>query len=613
MKNVMKRVVIVALSLVVWGCGSGDSTEVTDGKGDEKKGKYFIDPDFKKMEPADEVEKTDEKVGDPRQALLEKEWGLYKDKVLTHSAADLTQDEKEMLRHLLKAAALIEDLHMLQLHPRNLEWEKQINTSGTEVEKKIFTRFQNPWCADNESRECCALAEKPEKQIGHMHWPNDMLDPEYKALSKQINGRELISPFTVVSRNKDSKLEAVPFSQTDVLGPKMKEVARELRAAASSATHKSLKKFLLSRADALEADEPYPYDDSDYDWIAVKGDWEVTVGPYETYKNPYQLKALFEMYIGRVDKKITGELVKFKANLQAMENALGELVGTEIYKSRKLDPRISIRAVDIWMASGDGRRDRGATVAFHLPNRGKSVDEGLYKKVMMVNHSMAFEGVSKARADLVLDESQIKYVNAKADITNVTFHEFAHGFGAYHEMKVKNPKGKETTVKEALKEYDSLLEEEKADTFGLWLLSFQKRNGWVDEEQEMVRYTSALMHILGLLQYPLNGVYPRMVAIQLGWYLDAGAVNWDEKTGRFTMNYEKMPAAVESLAKKVATIQLTGDYDQAKELIGKYIVSKGEKDYELKGVLAQARKVMMDKFEKAGIKSPSLRYEVTDL
>ena len=104
-----------------------------------------------------------------------------------------------------------------------------------------------------------------------------------------------------------------------------------------------------------------------------------------------------------------------------------------------------------------------------------------------------------------------------------------------------------------------------------------------------------------------------MVAIQLGWYMDAGAVNWDEKTGRFTMHYEKMPAAVESLAKKVATIQLTGDYDQAKELVGKYIVSKGEKDYELKGILAQARKVMMDKFEKAGIKSPSLRYEVTDL
>ena len=98
----------------------------------------------------------------------------------------------------------------------------------------------------------------------------------------------------------------------------------------------------------------------------------------------------------------------------------------------------------------------------------------------------------------------------------------------------------------ALQVLKALLEEEKADTFGLWLRSFQKKNGWVDEKQGMVRYTSALMHILGLLQYPLSGVYPRMVAIQLGWYLDAGAVTWDEKTGRFvesnTLNGKKFRA-----------------------------------------------------------------------
>ena len=217
------------------------------------------------------------------------------------------------------------------------------------------------------------------------------------------------------------------------------------------------------------------------------------------------MKALIEMYIGREDKKITGELARFKQNLQAMENALGELVGPEIYKSRKLDPRIAIRAVDIWMASGDGRRDRGATVAFHLPNRGKSVDEGLYKKVMMVNHSMAFEPVSKARAALVLDTAQLELVDAAADIKNVTFHEFAHGFGAFHEMKITNPKGKITTVKEALVEYDSLLEELKADTFGMWRLSFQKKNGWVDERRGRVRDVSALMHVRGVRQYLPRG------------------------------------------------------------------------------------------------------------
>jgi hypothetical protein len=549
---------------------------------------------------------------DHRQARLETEWNLYADTVITHSAAELPDSEKAMLRHLLDAAALIDELHMLQLNPQELEWRDRIEAAGTDIEKKVFFRYQSPWCADDTSKECCALAEKPKKEIGYGFWPEGFTDEEYDGLGAQINGAELLSPFTVVRRGKDGKLAAIPFVESDLFGPKMRAVAASLRAAAQTAPSKSLKKFLESRADAFEAAEAFPYDASDYDWIALDGPWEVTVGPYETYKEPRQLKAAFEMYIARENPELSAELARFKKNLQPMEDALGALVGAEIYKSRKLDPRIAIRAVEVWMAAGDGRRDRGATVAYHLPNRGKSVDEGLYKKVMMVNHSLAFEPVSKARAALVLDEAQVPYVDAMADIRNVTFHELAHGFGAYGELKVKNAKGVTTTVKEALKEHDSMMEELKADTVGLWLVANGTGSAG-DPEEAKRRYASGVMHSLGLLQYPLDGTYPRMVAIQLGWLLDQGALVWNGAAQRYRIDFDRMPAAVEALVKKVATIQLTGDYAGAQALVDAYISRKGEADYELRGVLAEARRVMMDKFKTAGIKSPSLRYAVTGL
>jgi hypothetical protein len=261
------------------------------------------------------------------------------------------------------------------------------------------------------------------------------------------------------------------------------------------------------------------------------------------------------------------------------------------------------------MAAGDGRRDRGAIVAYHLPNRGKSVDDGLYKKVMMVNHSLAFEPVSKARAELVLDPAQVRLVDAMADIRNVTFHELAHGFGAYSALKVKNAKGATLTVKEALKEHDSIIEELKADTMGLWLIA---KSG-IEGEEAMKRYASGVMHALGLLQYPLEGTYPRMVAIQLGWLLDHGALTWDGAAKKYKVDFDKMPAAVEELVKRVATIQLTGDTEGARVLVDAYIVRKGDAEYELKGVLNEARRVMVDEFKAAGIKSPSLRYAVTGL
>jgi hypothetical protein len=144
-------------------------------------------------------------------------------------------------------------------------------------------------------------------------------------------------------------------------------------------------------------------------------------------------------------------------------------------------------------------------------------------------------------------------------------------------------------------------------------VQFEKGKGTLDEQQQKVRYVSALMHILGLLQYPLPGTYPRMVAIQLGWYLDAGAVTWDAEAGRFAVDFEKMPAAVESIVKETALIQLTGDRARAEALVGKYMERKGEKDWVLKGTLGEAREVMLGKFKEAGIKSPSLRYKVTGL
>jgi len=546
---------------------------------------------------------------DPRQARLETEWNLYADTVISHSAAELPTGEKEMLRHLLEAAKLVEELHMLQIHPKDLEWRDRIMAEGTDVEKKLFFRYQSPWCADDPSEECCALAEKPKKEVGFGFWPEGFTDAEYDGLGAQINGVELLSPFTVVRRKNGEKLVAIPYIETDIFGFKMKSVAAALRAAAETAPDKSLVRFLKSRADAFEVAKPFPYDASDYDWIALQGGWEVTVGPYETYKEPRQLKALFEMYVARENPEITADLVRFKKNLQTMEDALAALVGPEIYKSRKLDPRIAIRAVEVWMAAGDGRRDRGATVAYHLPNRGKPVDEGLYKKVMMVNHSLAFEPVSKARAALVLDEGQVPYVDAMADIRNVTFHEFAHGFGAYSELQVKNAAGTTTTVKEALKEHDSMMEELKADSVGLWLVAKEGAAG--DEAKK--RYASGVMHSLGLLQYPLEGTYPRMVAIQLGWLLDKGALAWDSASGRYKIDFDKMPAAVEALVERVAKIQLTGDYAGAKALVDAYVVRKGDADYELQGALAEARRVMLNKFRAAGIKSPSLRYDVTGL
>jgi hypothetical protein len=247
-----------------------------------------------------------------------------------------------------------------------------------------------------------------------------------------------------------------------------------------------------------------------------------------------------------------------------------------------------------------------------LPNRGPSVDEGLYKKVILVSHMEAFEPIMAARARLVLDADQAALASGPEATLDTAFHEFAHGIGAYDELTI-TVDGEETTVGEALTDLTTLFEEEKADIVGLWLMERQRAAGEVSDEQAARWYVTHVMHIFGLLQYSLQGVYPRMVAIQLGHFMDRGAITYDEPTGHFRIDLDRMPEATRDLAQQVARIQLSGDRDAAAALQARYVLREDGETYSLVPALAGPVEAMQERFRGAGIRSVNMRYDVTGL
>ncbi len=608
MKRFAVGLLVAALAVACSKAGHGSQKQRPGAKTAARKAKHTrtVKKGVKKLTQKEEAKKKSE-------SLVRKELNECTLYTVKHSLKALSGKDRSVGIELLAAGKLIETLNKLMINPHDLEYEKEIQAKGTAADKELFRRNQQPWCVDIEDPACCAMYPCPKKEIGAYLWPADMTDADFKAMEKAPNKDALLSPFTIVRRDKSKKgFKAIPYADAPLFKPYLVRIAAHLRKAAAITDDPTLKKFLESRAEAFVTSSPFPYDASDYDWIALKGDWDLTIGPYEVYKNPRQVKARFEFVLGRVDKKVTAQLDKFRSRLQEMEGYLADLVGHKVYKGRKLNPKISIRAIDVWMAAGDGRNPQGVVAAYHLPNRGKAVDEGLYKKVMLVNHMRAFNNIMKRRAELMLDKDQLKYVDPEADIYNTTFHEFSHGFGAYDELKVKTRSGAVKTVHEALQEYSSLLEEEKADVFSLYFVPIFVKKGWITQEDAKKRYVSALMHLIGLMQYNLKGTYPRMVSVQLGWYLDHGGVSFDKKSGRLHVNFDKIAPAVQGLAKTVATIQLTGDYEGAAKLVGKYVITKGDQ-VTLAPVLQRIHDLSKSRFAKAGIKTLTMKYEVTGL
>jgi len=547
-----------------------------------------------------------------RRAAVAAELGKVNPYPIVTDAAGLAPQEKAFVRALMAASDVVDQLNALQINRSNLGWADEVRKSGTADDQALFQRNQHPWCEDTDLPECTSLPSAGKKSIGAYLWPEGMTDEELADLPNNPQAKALLSPFTVVRGGGKGGHVAIPFARDPVFGPLLGKLGLHLREAARETPDVKLAKFLNARAEAFLSDDPFPYDASDYDWIALDGPWDVTVGPYETYKDPREVKARFEMYFGRANAEVEAALAPFKEQLQQMEEKVADLVGRDVYQPRKLDPRIAVRAIDVWRAAGDGRNPQGAIAAYHLPNRGKSVDEGLYKKVMLVNHMRAFEPILKARADEILAVPQRALVSGEADILDTTFHEFCHGFGSHDELAITQKDGTKTTVHAALQEYTGLLEELKADVLGLWLVEQQRASGAIPSEQAHARYVSHVMHAFGLLQYAFDGTYPKMSAIEIGWFVDRKALAYDAATGLWTLDFAAFPTVVEALAREVASIQLTGDRERAAKLVGTYVVTKdghAEPAPALQAPLAD----VTARFAKKQIKSISISYQVTGL
>jgi hypothetical protein len=547
-----------------------------------------------------------------RQRLVAEELNKYEHRVLVYDASSLSENDKAFLKLMLNAAKVVEEINMLQLNPENLVFQAQIKKDGTIDDEKLFHRNQCPWCLDSDEYLCNALKSLSAKQIGWGFWPEDMKEETLKELQKQPDADELLSPFTYVVKDKKGQYKAVPFVSSPVIAERVRKLASLLREAALLTEEKSLKKFLKSRARALEDDSAFPYDDSDLDWIGLSGPWEITVGPYETYKEPMKTKAQFEMYIAREDTEVGKRLFVFQNRLQDFENHLAGLIGKDLYTPRKLNPAIKIRAVELIMAAGDGRSPHGATVAYHLPNRGKAVEKGLYKKVLLVNHMKLFTPLMQKRAKLILAREQIPLVEESSDIMNTLFHELAHGFGPHEDMEI-TPAGKKTTVAMALGPMETLMEELKADVASLWFVPYLEEKGLMKKDDVKKRYATAVMHLLGLAQYSLKGTYAQMAAVELGNLMDKGALAFNKITGRFQINFDRFPPAVESLLKEIIMIQAKGDKTGAELLRAKYVRKLSDERYVFEtGIIVPMEKVK-NTFDRAGLKSFAIDYEVKGL
>lgn len=164
---------------------------------------------------------------------------------------------------------------------------------------------------------------------------------------------------------------------------------------------------------------------------------------------------------------------------------------------------------------------------------------------------------------------QRKNVTFTAFFANTMFHEVAHGLG------IKNTINDKGTVRQSLKEHASALEEGKADILGLYMVRQLLAKNVITEGTLEDYYTTFLTGIFRSVRFGASSAHGKANMVRFNYFAEQGAFTRNEQ-GLYTVNVEKMTAAIDSLSELILTLQGNGDYQGVDKLVAESGVIKSD-------------------------------------
>ncbi|HYT67351.1 MAG TPA: hypothetical protein VEL51_13075 [Vicinamibacterales bacterium] len=492
--------------------------------------------------------------------------------------ADITglpKNEREALARLIDAARVMDALFLRQVWSGNEAMLQDLagraaNPVGPRASRTAAARLRyflinkGPWDRLDQNR--AFVPGVPAKPEAANFYPASAEKAEVQKWLDGLSGanKEAATGFFTTIRRGEKGFVAVPYS-IEYQG-ELARAADLLREAAQLTGEGTLKKFLTTRADAFLSNDYYA---SDVAWMELDAAIEPTIGPYEVYEDEwFNAKAAFEAFITVRDDAESKKLQAFSDHLQELEN---NLPIDPSLRNPKLGGLAPIKVVNVVFAAGDGNRGV-QTAAYNLPNDERVVKEKGAKRVMLKNVQDAkFKMVLLPISKIALPTADQSKISFDAFFTHILMHELMHGLGP-HNITVGNRK---TTVRQELKETYSAIEEAKADVSGLWALRYLADHKQLDPAIAKTMYTTFLASAFRSIRFGVNEAHGRGIAVQLNYFIDAGAFKV-KPDATFMVDNAKIGDAVTALTKEIMTLQAEGNYANAKGMIERLGVVRPE-------------------------------------
>ena len=483
------------------------------------------------VEPANAV--TEEAVKQPSR------FEIYATVRLNADLTSLRDAQKQMIPILIDASKIMDELFWLQAYG---EKEPLLASIDDPAVRRFADINYGPW--DRLAAEQPFIEGAGPKSLGAQFYPQNMSKEEFEAWDQE--GKHGL--YTLVIRNTEGNLELLPFSKA--YEPQLKKAAALLREAAQLADDTEFANYLTMRASALETDD---FLASDMAWMDMKNNQvELVIGPIENYEDRlYGYRAAYEAYVLIKDMAWSERLARFAQYLPELQTGLPV---PQEYKMEMPGSDADLNAYDVVYYAGHSNAG-SKTIAINLPNDeavqlAKGTRRLQLKNAMLAKYNQILVPIS----EMLIAEDQRQHITFDSFFGNTMFHEVAHGLG------IKTTLDGQNTVRHAMKDHASALEEGKADILGLYMVQKLREKGEITEGELMDDYVTFLAGVFRSIRFGASSAHGQANMIRFNFFKQTGAFSRDKASGTYRVNLPEFEQAVEALSMRLLTLQGNGDY-----------------------------------------------------
>lgn len=499
---------------------------------------------------------------------------------------ELADGDKEALKHLVRAAYILEKINMQIDNPHNLDFkaflEKEIENGNEDAKlTKILFDAQKGINAIDTMSNKINLAKGLTEHLGKGVYPEDLSKEEFHAiLTKMINEgkiddvKKILTQRSVVERNGD-KLIGIDY--IDKFKEDFAKMADELDLARETSTNTDFNEYLELQAKALREADPMLDAYADKKWATLQDtplEFTITRENYEdemtgTIAENKELSELLNAHeitptpkdflggrVGIVNKKGTEALMAIKKYLPELAKNMPFADEYEQNISTTGDTKQTMVDVDLVAVAGDvGAYRGGITLAENLPNDDKmSLKIGGGRRNVYHRQIRFISNVAKLqeRLDEILDKEQHKYYLDEADHWFTIGHENAHSLG---------PK----KACETLGKYRNIIEENKADMGSLAFVDLLTELGMYTEEQRKQIIVTTVADNFLKSKPTLSQAHRVRTVMQNKYFAERGA--YDIIDGKIHVNIDKVVPIAKEMLSEIIRIQIDGDFDKAEKYV----------------------------------------------